>query len=104
MDRIELLLQLYDGDPSDPFTQFAIGFEYQKQERFDEALKWYESILSMAPDYTGVYYHLGKLYLKLGRREDAEEIFKKGIQVCTKVHESKDCAELQGALMELEDD
>ena len=104
MDRIELLLQLYESDKSDPFTQFALGFEYQKKGQLKDALQWYESIVVSAPSYTGVYYHLGKLYVEFGRLKDAVRIYEKGIQICNQLKETKDRAELQQALMELDDD
>ena len=104
MDRIQQLLQLYEDDKSDPFTLFALGFEYHKQGRLEDALNWYKSILATAPGYTGVYYHLGKLYLELGNRDDAVRTYQVGIQVCNDLHEVKDRSELQQALMEVDDD
>ncbi|MCY4158994.1 MAG: tetratricopeptide repeat protein [Bacteroidetes bacterium] len=102
--RIELLLQLYEKDASDPFTLFALGFEYQKKGELYEALRWYESIVKITPNYTGVYYHLGKVYVELGRMKDAARIYEKGIEICKKLQEMKDLAELQQASMELDDD
>ena len=104
MDRIKQLLQLYEDDKSDPFTLFALGFEYHKQGRLEDALKWYKSILATAPGYTGVYYHLGKLYLELGNRDHAVRTYQEGIQVCNDLQEVKDRSELQQALMEVDDD
>ncbi len=104
MDRIQQLLQLHEADKSDPFTLFALGFEYHKQGRLEDALKWYQSILVIAPSYTGVYYHLGKLYLELGSRDDAVRTYKEGIQICNDLREVKDRSELQQALMEVDDD
>lgn len=104
MDRIKQLLQLYEDDKSDPFTLFALGFECHKRGRLEDALKWYKSILVIAPGYTGVYYHLGKLYLELGNRDDAVRTYHEGIQMCNDLHEVKDRSELQQALMEVDDD
>jgi tetratricopeptide (TPR) repeat protein len=104
MDRIQQLLLLYQDDQSDPFTLFALGFEYHKRGRLEDALKWYKSILATAPAYTGVYYHLGKLYLELGNQDDAVRTYREGIQACNDLHEVKDRAELQQALMEVDDD
>ena len=104
MDRLKVLYQLYEDDPTDPFTLFAIGFEYLKQGDEGKALCWYESICEMAPDYTGVYYHLGKLYQRLGRSSDARQTFDAGIRVCQRVREMKDLSELQQARMDLDND
>jgi len=98
MDRLEVLLQLYENDPSDSFTQFAIGFEYHKVGQLQNALYWYELVLTTDANYTGVYYHLGRLYVDLERIEDARKIYKKGIEVCTRLQEVKDRGELQQAL------
>ena len=104
MDRIKLLLELHEADPSDPFTLFALGFEHQKRERLKEALKWYRATLSADQDYTGVYYHLGKLYVELGRPVDAEQTYKEGILICSQLRALKERAELQQALMELDNE
>jgi len=104
MDRIKYLLELYEQDSSDTFTQFALGFEYHKKGQLLDALRWYESILHSDPDYTGLYFHLGRLYVDLGRTKDAKTIYEKGIQICTRCNQLKDLGELQQALMELDYD
>ena len=58
----------------------------------------------MQPTYTGTYYHLGKLYLALGQRDKAAEIFRKGIAVSSQEGALKDLSELQQALMALHDE
>ena len=104
MDRIEALLRLHEDDPTDPFTLFALGYEHLQSGNLDGALHWYESICTIAPEYTGVYYHLGRLYSRLGRMEDASRAFQEGIAMCRKTRQVTDLAELQQALMELDDE
>ena len=101
MDRLQALYALYEDDPTDPFTLFAIGYEYLRQGNNEKALPWYESICEVAPEYTGVYYHLGKLYARLGRNSEAIRTFDNGIRMCQRVREHKDLAELQQARMDL---
>src|SRR5690606_16036751 len=71
MDRLALLLQFHEEDPADAFTLFAIAQEYLKRDAPDEALAFFEKLRHDQPDYTGTYYHLGKLYERLGRNDDA---------------------------------
>ena len=104
MDRIEALLRLYEDDPTDPFTLFALGYEHLSQGNVDRALHWYESIRAIAPEYTGVYYHLGRLYARLNRKGDALQAFQEGIAMSRKTQQVRDLVELQQALMELSDD
>jgi len=55
-----------------------------------------------APEYTGTYYHLGKLYERLGRRDDALATYRKGVKQAQAQRQTKDLSELQDALMNLE--
>ena len=99
MDRLALLLQYYDDDPTDAFTQFAIAREYLKADRPEEALVFYERLVEQQPDYTGTYYHLGKLYERLGRNADALATYERGIAVARRQRNLKDLSELQDALL-----
>ena len=54
------------------------------------------------PDYLATYYHLGKLYIKLGRKEEAMSIFETGIQKSKLAGEQHTLSELQSAKLELE--
>jgi predicted RNA polymerase sigma factor len=50
----------------------------------------------------GTYYHLGKLYERLGRTDDAVETYADGIEVARAQNEQKDLSELQDAKMAAE--
>lgn len=101
-DRLALLLQFHEEDPGDPFTQFAIAQEYVKRGESEKALAFYEKLTIDHPDYTGTYYHLGKLYEALGRKAQALATYRTGIDVAQRLRDFHARAELQDALMKAE--
>ncbi|MFQ5568802.1 MAG: tetratricopeptide repeat protein [Rhodothermales bacterium] len=99
-DRLTRLLEFYEQDPDDAFTQFAIAREYVKRSEPERALSFFETLVEGQPAYTGTYYHLGKLYEQLGRRDDAVATYRKGIEVSRERRQLKDLSELQDALVQ----
>jgi tetratricopeptide (TPR) repeat protein len=101
-NRLETLLQFYEEDPGDPFTRFALASEYLKHGATEEALTFFEMLVRDNPDYVGTYYHLGKLYERLGRKEEARSLYRDGIQVAQAQQDFHARAELQDALLKAE--
>lgn len=99
MDRLNQLLQFYEEDSDDPFTRFALAQEYLSRGQVDEALDFFEGLIDTDPDYVGTYYHLGKLYERLDRTEEAIATYEDGIEVARDQGEQKSLSELQDALM-----
>lgn len=102
MDRLTTLLEFHAEDPSDAFTRFAIAQEYAKRGEADEALAFYEGLARDLPNYVGTYYHLGKLYEQLNRKEDARSIYRRGMEVAQAQSDFHARAELNDALLALE--
>ena len=98
-DRLAMLLAFYEQDPDDAFTRFAIAREYLKRSEPEKALMYYEKLVADQPDYTGTYYHLGKLYETVGRKDEAVAIYQKGIDAARQQRNLKDLSELQDALL-----
>lgn len=101
-ERIAQLKSFLEIDPKDSFTRFAIAQEYQRLGDWEKVLNSYESILADDPEYLGVYYHLGKLYLKIDQVEKAKISFQQGIQKAEAQSDLHAKSELQSALMEIE--
>lgn len=101
-DRLEALEDFYEQDPADAFTRFALAQEYLKRGRTQEALRFFEGLTADDPDYVGTYYHLGKLYEALDRKEDAKRTYRQGIEVAQRQRDAHARAELLDALMQAE--
>ena len=102
MDRLAALLDFYRDDPDDPFTRFALAQEYLKGGDDARALSFFEGLLHDHPDYVGTYYHLGKLYERLGRSESAAATYRAGVEAATRARDLHARTELQGALLAAE--
>jgi len=89
-------------DPTDAFTQFAIAQEYLKMGHIHTAKEVFEALVATHPAYIGTYYHLGKLYEKMGDPKKAEETYKMGTQVADSQSAMHERAELQSALISLQ--
>lgn len=98
-DRLEALKAFFEEDPSDPFTRFALAQEYLKRGDDEAALEFFEELAEDDPDYLGTYYHLGKLYERLGRTDEAKETYRRGIDIAQRKRDAHARAELQDALM-----
>ena len=101
VDRLAKLLEFLKNEPDDAFLLYALATEYLRLNQADTALSYYERLVSDHPKYVGTYYHLGKLYEALNRRDDAIKTYETGIQVAKEVRDNHALSELQGVYNEL---
>jgi Flp pilus assembly protein TadD len=98
--RIDQLKKFLEHNPGDSFVRYALATEYISRGDDDTGLTYFKSILETDPDYTGVYYHLGKLYQRRKERALAEQTFREGLKR-TMGKDLRAHAELQQALNDL---
>ncbi len=96
--RVDKLKAMLQEQPDDSFLNFALGLEYVKMEQYDAALAAFEGIVQRDAQYTGVYYHLGKLYERFGLESKAIATYEAGMEVCKEKKETHNFNELRGAL------
>ncbi len=102
--NIERLARFVRENPGDSFSKFALALELLKIGEEQKALILFESIRKSDPDYLGTYYHLGKLYQQLGRREDAEHCFLAGMDLASQKEDHHTRSELTEALEQLREE
>ena len=69
----------------------------------DDAKKHFEINLNNDPGYVATYYHLGKLFERVGERAGAIAIYEKGMVQAKAVKDMHSYSELQNAYEELVD-
>jgi tetratricopeptide (TPR) repeat protein len=84
MDRLETLKQIVAQNPADTFARYGLAMEHARAGQFAEALAQYEAILGVKPGYVAAWYQGGQALERLGRREDAKQFYRRGIEATTK--------------------
>ena len=102
MSKLPLLQNMLEEDPNDSFLLFAIAKEYEKQNDLVTSISYYEKVIENDSNYTGVYYHLGAALAEIGQKDNAIEIYKKGIEICKSQGDQHSLSELKSVLMNLE--
>lgn len=101
VDRLAKLLEFLKNEPDDPFLLYALGTEYLRLNQTDTALSYYECLTTEHPKYVGTYYHLGKLYEALNRKDDAKTTYETGIKTAREIRDNHALSELQSVYNEL---
>ncbi|MEQ9308249.1 MAG: hypothetical protein RLN90_02275 [Balneolaceae bacterium] len=100
--KISILAARIKENPNDSFSKFALALELLNIDQMDKAKVLFESIVTADPDYVGVYYHLGKIYIEIDENKKAVKTYKDGISIAEKGNHPHAKSELQGALLALE--
>lgn len=95
--RLEQLIEFLGKQPEDPFLKYAIATEYLKLGDTGKALDYFIGLVKNHSGYLGTYYHLGKLYERLGSNPKAEETYKKGMAVAREQRNHHALSELLAA-------
>ena len=95
VNRLQKLLDFLENEPNDPFLKYALATEYVNSSQNDNALKYYEDLIINHADYVGTYYHLGKLYEALDRKDDAIKTYQGGMVAARKKNDMHAFSELQ---------
>ncbi len=101
MNRIERIEQMLATSPDDSFLLFALGLEEIKIGNTIRAKELFLKIVATNPDYSGVYYHLGKLFESENNQEEAIKTYETGMSICKRLSENHNYRELQAALENL---
>ncbi|HEY9197067.1 MAG TPA: tetratricopeptide repeat protein [Mucilaginibacter sp.] len=95
LSRLDKLLEFIKNEPNDEFLKYALATEYLRLNQADTALSYYEDLVNNHPGYTGTYYHLGKLYEALDRKQDAIRTYENGMKITKEKRDMHAFSELQ---------
>ena len=101
-DRIGKLNRILEKDPNDSFARYALGLEMAGKGETQLAVSLFQEVIQRNPAYIPAYQQLGYAYEKLGRRADALETFRRGIEAATQQNDLHARGEMQEALDELD--
>jgi Tfp pilus assembly protein PilF len=99
--RLEILKTMVEQQPEGAFGRYGLAMEYVRLGDLETAASEFETLLAHNPGYAAGYFHGGQTLEKLGRMEDARQLYRKGIEVTTASGDSHTRSELMGALQML---
>ena len=100
--RLNHLQELLKEDPKDEFVHYALAQEYLKHEAYEEAIKRFNLLKTLNPDYVGLYYHLAHAQVEADLPEDAMSTYETGISIAKKIGDQHAMSELLNAKTNLE--
>ncbi len=101
-NRLEILLTLLKKEPEDSFLLYGIALEYMSANNFEEAEKYFKSLLANNPKYVPAYMQYAQLKEKQNEIETAKSLYKKGIDIAKESGEKHAAKEMEEFLDELE--
>lgn len=96
--RLEILQDLVTASPTDSFARYGLAQEHLKQGDAEKALEHFQELLRFNPNYPAGYYHGGRTLERLGRLEEAGQLYRQGIEVTGRIGDQHARSELQAAL------
>jgi Flp pilus assembly protein TadD len=96
--RLEILMSMVAQNPADKLARYGLAMEYRNAGDLEAAAAEFHALLEAHPDYGGAYFHYGQTLLRAGRRDEAREVYRKGVEVTTRLGNSHARSELEGAL------
>lgn len=85
-------------DPANTFARYGLAMAHLGEDRAEDALREFQTLLEKNPDYAAAYFHGGRALESLYRTDEARELYQRGIAVTTRTGDGHTRSELQAAL------
>jgi len=102
MDRIATFKTFIARAPADPFPRYGLAMEHKARGELTEAWTAFSELLAQFPEYVPTYLMAGGTLVGLGRRAEAADIYRKGIEVAQRRGDPHARGELESALAEID--
>ncbi|HEY1814063.1 MAG TPA: tetratricopeptide repeat protein [Kofleriaceae bacterium] len=101
MDRLETFRSFIARSPSDPFPRYGLAMELKMRGDLEGARAAFAELIEQFPDYVPTYLMAGGTLTALGRKTDAADAYRRGIEVATRRGDQHARRELESALAEV---
>lgn len=97
-NRLEILKNMVAQNPGDSFARYGLAMAYAGAGDYAQAAEEYRKLIEINPKYVAAYYHGGQALEKLGKAEEAREIYRQGIEISTQEGDTHARSELEAVL------
>lgn len=101
INRLEALGAMLEQNPADTFARYGLAMELVNTGDLPGAVQHFRTLITNNPTYSAAYFHGGQALEKLGKPEEARELYVRGIEATTKSGDAHTRAELEAALRSL---
>ena len=101
MDKIALLTQILEQNPTDAFARYGLAMAYAAEGNTDAALAEFDTLIDHNPDYVPAYQMSAQTLAKLGRTEEAATRLHEGIAAANRTDNHHALAEMEALLDEI---
>jgi len=96
--RLEVLKGLLEQKPGDSFLRYGLAMEYRKTGNLEAAAHEFRALVANDPEYAPAYFQGGQTLERLGRLEEARELYREGVAVTTRKGDQHARSEMEAAL------
>jgi len=96
--RLDTLRSLVAQNPADTRIGYMLGMELMNTGDLEGAAEQFRRLAAADPDFAPAYFHGGQTMERLGRIEEARQMYRVGIEVTTRSGDSHTRSELEAAL------
>jgi cytochrome c-type biogenesis protein CcmH/NrfG len=101
MDRIAMLQEILQQNPTEPLARYSLALEFSNSGRIEEALREFDSLLKLHSEYTPGYFMAAQTLARAARREEARNMLTAGIACAERTGNQHAKAEMEAMLEEL---
>lgn len=102
MDKVAGLREILALDPKNSFARYGIAMELKARGETAAAIDEFDKLLKHDPEYTAGYFMAAQTLAGAGRKAEAIERLKAGIECARRVGNSHALNEMQAMLDEIE--
>lgn len=102
MDKIAGLKEILAADPRNSFARYGMAMELASRGETASALSEFDKLLTIDPNYTQGYFMAAQTLVRGGRKSEAVERLKAGIDCATREGNNHAVSEMQAMLDELQ--
>jgi Flp pilus assembly protein TadD len=96
--RLDILKSMVEQNPTDCFARYGLAMEYRNTGHLDAAMAEFRALMAANPDYAPAYFHGGQTLERMGRVDEARELYRQGVEVTVRGGDPHARSEMQGAL------
>jgi Tfp pilus assembly protein PilF len=97
-NRLEALKSMVAGNPGNSFLRYGLAMEYRNTGDLEASAVEFGSLMAANPDYVAAYFHGGQTLERLGRPDEAREIYRRGVEAAARTGDRHAQGEIEAAL------